>query len=259
MFLAENMGSVSVANFRPYLVTGASRGIGRQIALKLASLGHAVIALARSSEELNAVGKELLAFNPNSVIIGCDLSSSESIASSSMEILRNYSSLSGIVHNAGIITPIGQMKSANISKWTLCLQVNLLAVQDLTARLLPLLFSAPRPRITVISSGAAINAISGWSAYCTSKAGLEMWARCLAEEVADSNLSVVAIAPGIVNTAMQTEIRNSSKAEFPLVNKFVGFFESSELDDPSYTASKLLPIILGDVGNNGDRLDVRKL
>ncbi|HIG03384.1 MAG TPA: SDR family NAD(P)-dependent oxidoreductase [Candidatus Poseidoniales archaeon] len=253
------MEGLSESTLSPYLVTGASRGLGREIALKLAANGLPVIAMARPSMDLNAVGKELLALSPTAEIIACDLSSRDSIASAAEDILERYSSLSGIVHNAGIITPISQMIDSDIETWSRSIQVNLLAVQDLTIRLMPLLLSAVRSRITAISSGAAVNAISGWSAYCTSKAGLEMWVRCLAEEVADSNLSVVAVAPGIVNTEMQTEIRQASKKDFPLVNKFVSFHEEGELVCPMIIAEKLLPIILGERGRNGERLDVRDM
>lgn len=253
------MDESEVAYSSPFLLTGASRGLGRSMALKLAQGGHPVIALARDSDELNQVGKELITLHPASMVVACDLSSPDSISSACDEILGRYSSLSGIVHNAGIITPISQMVDADIPVWSRCIQVNLLAVQDITSRLMPLLLAASNARITTISSGAAINSISGWSAYCVSKAGLDMWANCLAEEVKEYNISVVAIAPGIVNTNMQTEIRQASTEEFPLVDKFVGFYEGGDLVSPEDTADKLLPVVVGDYGRNGDRLDVRDL
>jgi len=101
--------------------------------------------------------------------------------------------------------------------------------------------------------------LHGWSSYCVSKAGLDMWARCLAEEGDSENISALAIAPGIVDTGMQKEIRQADESSFPLLQNFIDYYKNGELTNPDDVAQKLLPYITGDLGQNGDILDVRNL
>ena len=86
-----------------------------------------------------------------------------------------------------------------------------------------------------------------------------MWTYCMAEEGNSENISALAIAPGIVDTAMQEEIRSADESAFPLLQNFKDYYVNGELSKPDDVATKLLPYCLGKLGNNGDRLDVRNL
>ena len=86
-----------------------------------------------------------------------------------------------------------------------------------------------------------------------------MWTKCMAEEGANGNISALAIAPGIVDTGMQKEIRNDDESSFPLLQNFKDYYNNDELSKPDDVAEKLLPYCLGKLGTNGDRLDVRNL
>ena len=86
-----------------------------------------------------------------------------------------------------------------------------------------------------------------------------MWAMCMAEEGSKFNISAVSIAPGIVDTGMQTEIRNADESSFPSLANFIDYYENGELSNPDDVAVKLLPYCLGISGENGQRLDVRNL
>ena len=92
-----------------FLVTGASKGLGRSIALSIANSGSIVIALARESQELNSIEVELKKISQESFAIGCDLSDSSQISETAGKIVSTFGHLSGIIHNAGIINPIGNM------------------------------------------------------------------------------------------------------------------------------------------------------
>ena len=144
------------------------------------------------------------------VSIGCDLSQ----ASPSMQPCNRYRNsgyaIDGIVHNAGTITPIQSMFDADDEVWERNIYVNITGVQRLTRGLYSKMKASEHCRVTTISSGAALRPLHSWSAYCVSKAGLDMWSRCLAEEGAKDGITSIAIAPGIVNTAMQLEIRSSN-------------------------------------------------
>ena len=242
-----------------FLVTGASKGLGRSIALAIAKSGATVIALARSSSELKEIEAKLKTISGDSVAVSCDLSKSTDISNASDFILSKFDHLSGIVHNAGIINPIGNMLDTSRDDWELTLKVNLLGVQDLTRSLDDAIGGEKHTRVTTISSGAAQRSLHGWSAYCVSKAGLDMWTNCMAEEGNSENISALAIAPGIVDTAMQEEIRSADESSFPLLQNFKDYYVNGELSKPDDLATKLLPYCLGKLGNNGDRLDVRNL
>lgn len=87
-----------------------------------------------------------------------------------------------------------------------------------------------------------------------------MWARCLAEEGKRHGISAISIAPGIVDTDMQKEIRSADSQNFPSLSSFVGYFENGDLSSPSDVAKKLLPLITTHTfEQSGQRFDVREL
>jgi benzil reductase ((S)-benzoin forming) len=242
-----------------YLVTGASKGLGCSIAKLIASSGHPVIALARESVDLGVTGAALATLQPDSITVSCDLSDRADISGAATIIKSRFSHLAGIIHNAGTIHPIANMLDVERVDWARSIQVNLIGVQDLTNRLHSLLGGDIHTRITTISSGAANRSIHGWSAYCVAKAGLEMWTMCMAEEGADKNISAISIAPGIVNTDMQKDIRNAEETSFPSLSNFIEYYENGDLTNPDDVAKTLLPFCLSNAGETGQRLDVRNL
>ena len=242
-----------------YLVTGASKGLGKSIAIAIAKSGNPVIALARNSADLEEVGKQLTEIHPESITVSCDLSGVTDVFAAAELMCSQFDHLAGIVHNAGTISPIRGMLDVDGEEWSRNIRVNLIGVQNLTNRLHSIIGGDSHTRITTISSGAAKRPIHGWSSYCVSKAALDMWAMCMAEEGEDSNISALAIAPGIVDTAMQNEIRSSNEDDFPLVENFRDYHRNGDLTNPDDVAEKLLPYCLGTSGANGDRLDVRDL
>ena len=244
---------------KTYLVTGASKGIGRSIARSLARAGIRVVVLARQSEHLESACHEIQSLSPSSFSVACDLANPESI-DSAVQCLEVLDVLDGIVHNAGTILPIRSMFEADQDAWEQNIHINVTGVQRLTKGLYAKMKAAEHCRVTTISSGAALRPLHSWSAYCISKAGLDMWSRCLAEEGAKDGITAIAIAPGIVNTDMQREIRSSSADDFPMVESFVGYYEEGQLTNPDDVAEKLHPLIIGHTTEqSGQRFDVREL
>ena len=92
-----------------YLVTGASRGLGRSLCKILASNGFTVIGIARESSELSSLEQHLKSINSNSSIYSCDLSNKVQIASTAEKIPHHFPVIHGVIHNAGIIGPVGSM------------------------------------------------------------------------------------------------------------------------------------------------------
>lgn len=243
-----------------YLVTGASKGIGRAICLKLATNGARVVLLSRPSKELERTLADVQALVPSSIAAPCDLGEPSSIDAAVQHILGEVSKLHGLVHNAGDIHPIKPLFGARTSDWTRSMMVNLVGVQHLTQALGPVVQGEHRTRVTTISSGAALRPLASWSAYCTAKAGLDMWTRCLAEEGADHNITAVSVAPGIVDTGMQSAIRSASPEDFPLLDNFVGYHQNGDLSDAETVAEALHGLITTHTSEqSGQRFDVRDL
>ena len=245
---------------KTYVVTGASKGLGRALALALASDGHPVFALARPSTELDGIGELLASLAPGSRSIECDLSNPASIATAACLISEQTTFVAGLVHNAGAIAPVQPMDKVDASDWARSIQVNLVGVQDLTQRIYSLLGGEQQSRITVISSGASMRPIGSWSAYCVSKAGLDMWSRCMAEEGRANNISSISIAPGVVDTSMQKEIRSVPSEDFPSLKTFLDLHENGHLASSETVASQLFPLVTGHtMEQSGLRFDVREL
>jgi benzil reductase ((S)-benzoin forming) len=243
-----------------YVVTGASKGLGRALALALAGHGYPVLALARPSTELDEIGGLLASVAPGSRSIECDLSNPTSIANAASLISQQTTFLAGLVHNAGAIAPVKPLDKVDASDWAHSIQVNLVGVQDLTQRIYPLLGGEHQSRITVISSGASLRPIGSWSAYCVSKAGLDMWSRCVAEEGRESNISSVSVAPGIVDTGMQTEIRSTPAEDFPSLQSFIDLHANGDLARSEDVAAQLMPLVTThSMEQSGQRFDVREL
>ena len=243
-----------------YVVTGASKGIGRSISLNLAKAGATVALLARESEELKQTTAEAQSHSPSSFSVACDLGEHEAVGRAGSTILANTAQLDGLIHNAGDIHPIQPLFEANLSKWSRSMMVNLVGVQHLTQALHPAMKGTHRVRVTTISSGAALRPLASWSAYCTAKAGLDMWTRCLAEEGAVDNISAVSVAPGIVDTDMQTSIRSASAEDFPLLDNFVAYHENGQLAQPDAVADALFDLLTAHtLEQSGQRFDVRDL
>ena len=247
-------------NPQTYLVTGASRGIGQALSLHLAKNGFRVILLARKSETLDSTTSDVQSHSPTSFQASCDLADSTSIARAVEQILDNVDRIDGLIHNAGTIAPIKPMLEAAGDDWARSIQVNLIGVQQLTAGLTTLLVGEHRVRVSTISSGASLRPLGSWSAYCTAKAGLDMWARCLAHEGADENISAIAVAPGIVDTGMQVDIRSAPEEDFPLRSTFAGYHADGDLTDPMEVAQQLFSLLTEhSMEQSGQRFDVRDL
>lgn len=243
-----------------YVITGASKGLGRALALKMAEQGHTIFALARPSTALNEVQTLLRSFSEDSMSIECDLSDLESITAASTTIEANASFIAGIVHNAGAVAPVKPIKAASGEDWARSVHVNVIGVQALTQQIHHLLGGEQQSRITTISSGASLRPVGSWSAYCVSKAGLDMWSRCMAEEGRAHNISSIAVAPGVVDTGMQVEIRSTPSEDFPSLQSFIDLHEQGQLVSSDAVADQLIPLVTThSMEQSGQRFDVREL
>lgn len=140
---------------------------------------------------------------------------------------ERFGRVDGLVNNAATIQPIGRIPDVPAGEWKQALLANLYGPYLCIAAALPRMVSRRHGVIVNISSGAAYRPIEGWSAYCSTKAGLAMLTRAVHEEYRSQGISVVGLAPGLVDTGMQAAIRQS------------GINPVSRLDPASLSSAKV--------------------
>ncbi len=197
---------------RVALVTGAARGIGAAIAVALARRGIAPVLLVREPAGADATRAAVEALGVPCRVHACDVADRQAVGTAVDQTLDAWGRIDGLVNNAGRIEPIGRLGDTDPADWARALTVNLVGAYHLVHAALPALLASPAPAIVNLSSGAAHAPREGWSAYCSSKAGLAMLTRCIAHEYGDA-IATYGLQPGVVDTGMQAQIRASGLNE----------------------------------------------
>lgn len=194
---------------RIILVTGASDGIGRALAVHVAGLGAQVILHGRNSTKLEAVYDEIEALDgaPRPSIAVLDLATADGDAYMTLasSIEEAYGRLDGLVHNAGILGPRLSIEQYEPVEWQKVLHINLTAPFVLTQLLLPMLRKSGDPSVIFTSSGVGRVGKAFWGAYSVSKFGIESLSQILADEHRHTSLRANCINPGPVRTRMRLE------------------------------------------------------
>ena len=186
------------------IITGASRGLGAAVADWLARVGAALTLTARSTDSLAETAAAVAQLGGQALPVAADAADPEAAEQVVRETIDRFGRIDAVINNAGILDPIARLADADPAQWRRNIEVNLLGPVYLIRAALPFL-TRSGGRAVNVSSGAADRAVSGWSAYCAAKAGLTHLTRVLAAE--HPEITAVAIRPGVVDTRMQTEIR----------------------------------------------------
>ena len=210
------------------IITGAGTGIGRALALKLSDNAHSVIAVGRRAEPLAELASQ------HSHIQACPADVSTPAGLEAIETAVADRSVRYLVHNAGVLEPVGPLLEQSADALRQSLAVNVEAPLALSARLRPAMMAGGR--ILHISSGAAHRALPGWGAYCLSKAALHMAYQVIAAELADNDIAIGSLRPGVVDTPMQALIRAQSVEDFPAVESFRAMKAQGDLTDAQTVA-----------------------
>jgi len=202
------------------LITGASSGIGKSLAINLSKFGANVIMLSKNEKALDSVYDEIKEkYNTEPMIIKCDLTDLNEIKSQEITdiIGENYSRLDAIIHNAAILEKMSNIENYDLVTWEKVLKVNLTSAFILSKYLISLMKSALVPRIIFTTSSVGRNAKAFWGAYSVSKAGINALSEILSDELETiSNMKVFNFDPKATQTSMRSlafpaEDRDSQK------------------------------------------------
>lgn len=218
------------------VITGASSGIGRALSIQFAQLGHRVIAIARDKKSLQTLQQS---FPLNIEIVAADITKNADRLRVKEVFSKDERGIF-LIHNAGIAVP-QLVTELSETLWEQHMALNLKAPLFLTKLLFPHLKEGGR--ILNISSGLAHNSMPAMAPYGISKAALLMMKEYFNTEFKLTNICCGSAMPGVVDTAIQTNLRAFSEKEFPSVETFRGFFHRSELLQPK-TAAKFLSWLL---------------
>lgn len=202
---------MSIAAGRIALVTGASQGIGRACALELARAGASVALAARSLDKLTGVASEIAASGGTAHPFALDVASEESIKDCAKAVIAHFGGVNILVNNAGITRDILALRMKR-KDWDDVLTTNLTGAFLMTQAVMSQMVKNRWGRIINITSVVGETGQAGQANYAASKAGLIGLTKSLARELASRSITVNAVAPGFIETAMTSVLTEEQKA-----------------------------------------------
>lgn len=239
-----------------YLITGASRGMGLALAEQLLAVNHYVLGLSRSVNPALAVRAVDLASPLEQWPI--DLEDSLAAAQRLAQWLesRDQASFTSatLINNAGVIPRIAPLSASDPADLARALRVGLEAPLLLTAAFLRVTETWGIPRkVLNISSGLGRRAMASQAGYCAAKAGMDHFTRCLAldEALKPHGAKVCSLAPGVIDTDMQRQLRGAEASAFPDQQNFIDLNLNKQLASPQAAAGQVLAYLArADFGRN---------
>jgi benzil reductase ((S)-benzoin forming) len=221
------------------ILTGHSRGLGAAIADQLTVRGVSVLGIARSRHPRFG--------GVSTAEVQLDLSDTQAVsdwlAGDTLARFLEPASAALLINNAGLLQPIGPLQTQDVADVGRTASVNVAAALMLSAAFVQATANARDRRILHVSSAAGSKPYPGWAIYCASKAALDHHARCVALDATPA-LRIASVAPGLIDTDMQTEIRASSLENFPDRPRFEEFKERGQLRPPRDVAKRLVDFLL---------------
>ena len=244
------------------ILTGASRGLGQGVAAQYLAQGAFVLGLARHHASELEAGDALEQW-------AVDLSDPLPVAARLGAWLAEFEARAGgtppakvrLIHNAAMLSEPGDVAAGDPANLAQSLRIGLEAPVALTAAFLRATahWSGADRRVLFVSSGLGRRAMAGSAAYCAQKAGLDHFARALAleEGARPGGARVASVAPGIIDTDMQKQLRGADPARFRDQGTFAGVHASGALDSPAAAAGKLIALLERDDYGANPVTDVR--
>ena len=232
-----------------FILTGASRGMGLAMARKLLKPNNTLLCISRKTNETLAAqakmaGSPLLQWAQ-------DLANGADISARLEQWLREQASggfaSAVLINNAGMIGRIGPISDADADDLSQVLHVGLEAPMQLTAAFLRATESWPaRRKVLNISSGLGRKAMASQASYCAAKAGMDHFTRCVALEEAlkPHGAAICSLAPGVIDTDMQIQLRGADASAFPDQHNFINLKTQGQLSSPEEAAGQVLAYLV---------------
>ncbi|MDP2675949.1 MAG: SDR family NAD(P)-dependent oxidoreductase [Dehalococcoidia bacterium] len=197
---------------RVAIVTGAGRGIGKEIAMGLAREGARVVAAARTEAEIESTAGAIASRGGEAIAVPVDVSNAAQVDAMARAALDRFGRIDVLVNNAGTFGPIGPLISNDSQAWVNTIMVNLVGTFLCTRAVLPGMVERRRGKIINLSGGGAASSRPNFTAYAASKAAIIRFTESVAKEVAEHNVQVNAMAPGPVFTRLTESILRAGEA-----------------------------------------------
>jgi NAD(P)-dependent dehydrogenase (short-subunit alcohol dehydrogenase family) len=194
---------------RNAIITGASQGLGEEIAAHFIREGAGVVLCARSEADLKTTRDELAASAATGQKVlarTCDVSNEADVNALVEFAIRELGSVEILVCNAGVYGPMGPTESVDLSEWRRAMEINLFGVLLPSRALIPHFKNASYGKIVVLSGGGATNPLPNISCYAASKAAAVRLMETLAEELREYHVDVNAVAPGALKTRLVDQV-----------------------------------------------------
>lgn len=237
------------------IVTGHSRGLGA--ALTRASLRRGAWVWGISRGQLRMDQTEALdgRLQQTSLDLSDDRALLEWLAKDPWRDWLEGSFVAILVNNAAVLGPVGRVEDGDPREIARAIKINVGAPLVLTSAFAYASAGIPDRRVAHVSSGAARHSLAGWSIYCASKAALDHHARTLAL-TADHGFRIASIAPGILDTDMQTQVRGLDPTDFPDHARFRNLYQQGRLCSPDVAAERLLDLLMSDTYGDDPIVDL---
>jgi 3-oxoacyl-[acyl-carrier protein] reductase len=188
------------------IITGAGRGIGKRLAIAFAAVGAKVGLVSRTPAQLNVTHMEIAHAGGASLAAPADVADYTQVEKAVEQVRGEFGPIEILVNAAGVQGPIGATACVDPLAWNEVIQINLLGVFHCCRAVLPEMIGRRSGKIINVSGGGASNGRPFFSGYAASKAGLVRFTETLAQEVAEHNIQVNALAPGATYTAMTDQV-----------------------------------------------------
>ena len=192
---------------RVAIITGAGRGIGRDIALGFAKEGARLVLAARTTTQLAETAKQAEALGAPTLVITVDISNQSQVERMVQQTLEEFETIDILINNAGIIGPMRTLEQTDPSDWIQTIQTNFIGTYLCCRAVLPVMLQQNRGKIINMSGGGASGDVHKYlSAYSSSKAATLKLTEVMSLELADRNIQVNTVEPGLFRTQMAEEL-----------------------------------------------------
>lgn len=221
------------------VVTGASRGIGKAVALELLDAGFFTALCARNEKSLNCLADDLASFSGNFTTSQFDVSCEEDVEKFAARLAREGKRVDVLVNNAGVVH-VGPVEETAADEWDEIMAVNAKGVFLMVKHCLPLMGAGSH--IVNIGSNASKKGFPGWAAYCASKFAVLGFTNSIREEMRDRGIRVSAVLPGPTRTGVWDSLD--------------GNWDFSKMMGPEVTAKVVLSVVSQPDGASVDEIDI---